>query len=164
MHSHVWCSHCAKFDDDVFNSFRGIACEGHPHRHSLDSTLKFALQTKRPRTGLGWNQPRFSVFHYFFSLFNKILKKSQCLNVEFLCFISWARTTSRYYSKIYLASETLIFRIFLLLTVFFGWGGGYHDIITVIVAELFPMPYVSDPRRVVVFFMSTAVGYCGCRN
>ena len=51
MHSHIWGRHRAKFDDDDFNSFRGIACEGHKHthrhRHSLGWTaLKFALQTK----------------------------------------------------------------------------------------------------------------------
>ena len=28
MHSHVLGSHRAKFEDDDFNSFRGIACEG----------------------------------------------------------------------------------------------------------------------------------------
>ena len=31
MHSHVWGSYHAKFDDDDFNSFRRIACEGHTH-------------------------------------------------------------------------------------------------------------------------------------
>ena len=31
MHSHVWGSHHAKFDDDDFNSFQGITCEGHTH-------------------------------------------------------------------------------------------------------------------------------------
>ena len=31
MHSHVWGSHRAKFDDDNSNSFRGIACEGQVH-------------------------------------------------------------------------------------------------------------------------------------
>ena len=57
MHSHVWGSHRAKFDDDDFNNFGGIACEGqthththfiHRHAHTLTqtdsglSTLKFA--------------------------------------------------------------------------------------------------------------------------
>ena len=34
MHSYVWSSHRASFDDD-FNSFPGIVCEGHAHRHGL---------------------------------------------------------------------------------------------------------------------------------
>ena len=29
MHSHISDSHHAKFDNDLTNSFRGIACEGH---------------------------------------------------------------------------------------------------------------------------------------
>ena len=29
MHSHVWGSHRAKFDDDCFNRVGGIASEGH---------------------------------------------------------------------------------------------------------------------------------------
>ena len=32
MHYHVWGGHHAKFDDDDFNTFRGIACEGQTHR------------------------------------------------------------------------------------------------------------------------------------
>ena len=36
----------AKFDDDDFNSFGGIACDGHTHthtrRHGLGSTVKFS--------------------------------------------------------------------------------------------------------------------------
>ena len=52
MHSHVRGSHRAKFDDDDFNSFRGIACEGRADRHTDrlgSSTLLFAksLQTKQ---------------------------------------------------------------------------------------------------------------------
>ena len=35
MHSRVWGSHCANIDDDDFNSFREIACEGQTHRHGL---------------------------------------------------------------------------------------------------------------------------------
>ena len=33
MHAHVQGSHLAKFDDVDLNSFQGIACEGHTHRH-----------------------------------------------------------------------------------------------------------------------------------
>ena len=63
MHYHVWGSYHAKFDDDDFNTFQGIACEGHTydtHTHTQrlgggggrSSTLTFAkslttLQTKR---------------------------------------------------------------------------------------------------------------------
>ena len=45
LHYHVWDSHRAKFDDDGFNSFRGIASEGHTDTdtHGLGSTLKFAM-------------------------------------------------------------------------------------------------------------------------
>ena len=38
MHSHVWGSHRAEFDDDDFNSFRGIACDGHAHTHTHTHT------------------------------------------------------------------------------------------------------------------------------
>ena len=34
MHSHVWASSCAKFDDDDFNIFWGIACEGNTHKQT----------------------------------------------------------------------------------------------------------------------------------
>ena len=34
IYSHVWGSHSAKFDDDDFNSFWGIACVGHTHTHT----------------------------------------------------------------------------------------------------------------------------------
>ena len=35
MHAHIRGSNRAKFDDDDdFNSFRGIACEGHTHRQT----------------------------------------------------------------------------------------------------------------------------------
>ena len=34
MHSHVSGSQRAKFYDDDFNSFRGIACEGHTRTHT----------------------------------------------------------------------------------------------------------------------------------
>ena len=51
MHYYVSGSHRAKFDDDDFNSFRGIACERqthtHTHTHTRLSSLKFALKTKR---------------------------------------------------------------------------------------------------------------------
>ena len=53
MHSHVWGSHSAKFDDDDFNSFRRIACDAQTNTHtdSVSTTLKCAkslttLQTK----------------------------------------------------------------------------------------------------------------------
>ena len=59
MHSGVWGRHHAKLDDDDFNSFWVIACQGHTHtdpppththtpthRHGLGFTLKFALQAK----------------------------------------------------------------------------------------------------------------------
>ena len=35
MHYHVWGSHCAKFDDDNFNSCWGIAYKGQTHRLGL---------------------------------------------------------------------------------------------------------------------------------
>ena len=48
MHCHVWGSYHAKFDDDVFNSFRGIACEGHIHTRTWGlSTLKLAKSVWR---------------------------------------------------------------------------------------------------------------------
>ena len=31
MHSHDWGSHRVNFDDDDFNSFRGITCDGQTH-------------------------------------------------------------------------------------------------------------------------------------
>ena len=34
MHSHLCGSHRAMFDDDDFNSYQGIACEGHRHTHN----------------------------------------------------------------------------------------------------------------------------------
>ena len=39
MHSHVCGSHCAKFDDDDFNSFQGIACEGQSRHSDLRSSM-----------------------------------------------------------------------------------------------------------------------------
>ena len=41
MHYHVWGSCHAKFDDDGFNTFRRIACEGHTHtdRQTLASSI-----------------------------------------------------------------------------------------------------------------------------
>ena len=46
MHSPIRGSHCAKFDDEDFNNFRGIACGGqttHRQTHRLGSYfLKFA--------------------------------------------------------------------------------------------------------------------------
>ena len=55
MHYHVWRSHCPKFDDDDFNNFGGIACEGQTHRQTQTHThrdlghLNENLQTKRKK-------------------------------------------------------------------------------------------------------------------
>ena len=39
MHYHIWGSYHAKFGDDDFNSFLGIAGEGHTHRQTLASSI-----------------------------------------------------------------------------------------------------------------------------
>ena len=43
MHYHVWGSHRAKFDDDHFNSFRGITCEAGTHKHRQTRQTDFGL-------------------------------------------------------------------------------------------------------------------------
>ena len=54
MHSHVRGCHRAKFDDNDFNSFRRIACEGHTHRDGLVYVNFFqilkTLKTKKNTT------------------------------------------------------------------------------------------------------------------
>ena len=39
MHAHVCGRHRANFDDNGFNSFRGIACEGHTHARTQMSSM-----------------------------------------------------------------------------------------------------------------------------
>ena len=42
MHYHAWGSYYAKFDDDNFNSFWGIICEGATHRQTDRHTQTLA--------------------------------------------------------------------------------------------------------------------------
>ena len=43
MHSDIGGGHRAKCDDDDVNIFRGIACEGHIHRHTDRHTLALSI-------------------------------------------------------------------------------------------------------------------------
>ena len=52
MHSHVWGSYHAKFDDDDYNIFQAITCKGqsHTHTNTLTSMLTFAVLRLRKQT------------------------------------------------------------------------------------------------------------------
>ena len=47
MPYNVWGSYCAKFDDDDFNSFWRIACEGHRHTDRLGVLFDFEKKNQQ---------------------------------------------------------------------------------------------------------------------
>ena len=49
MPDHVYGSYRAKFDDDDFNRFRGIACEGHTYTQTYVGLVYLTLFQSRKR-------------------------------------------------------------------------------------------------------------------
>ena len=59
MHPYVRGSHRAKIDDDDFNFFRGIACEGYTHTHTHTHGLSHKQkQAKKQRLNVDDVQSR----------------------------------------------------------------------------------------------------------
>ena len=54
MHSHIRGNHRAKLDDDDFNSFRGIACEGHAHTHARTHVCTHTVTYTHSKTALAY--------------------------------------------------------------------------------------------------------------